>query len=188
MGHWGRARTSDQPDHREEQVWSSRIFPGKFNLEVASFCLSFLLQSCLEFRSAMQTRNAGYPVLNRSSWGRRQRLWKDKPCRCVQAAQVFWPEQHWCSLQWQLKVSETSLVHQTRAIDGPPSRSLCSGNGAMKGETQGSFPSKLTIQRLTAYAGRTFSDNTVELQPPLKCTEMVRTNSEDFSVREKCHC
>lgn len=55
----------------------------------------------------------------------------------------------------------------------------------MKEETRGSFPSKLTVQQLITCIGRTFTDEkVVELQHPLQCTEIIKTNGKDFSVRE----
>ena len=79
--------------------------------------------------------------------------------------------------------------HPSEKSDGHLAWSVCGGNGEMKEETQGSFPSKLTVQQLITYIGRTFTDEkVVELQHPLKCTEIIKTNSKDFSVREKCRC
>lgn len=58
----------------------------------------------------------------------------------------------------------------------------------MKKETQGGLPSQLTVQQLIKYTSRVFSDKkVVELQYPLKSTEMVKTASKNFSVREECH-
>ena len=56
----------------------------------------------------------------------------------------------------------------------------------MKEETQGSLPSQFIVQQLIKYTSRVFSDKKVELQYPLKSTEMVKTNSKSFSGREEC--
>lgn len=80
-------------------------------------------------------------------------------------------------------VSDTS-PHPSKKFDGHLAWSLCGGNGAMKEETQGSLPSQLIVQQLIKYTSRVFSDKkVVELQYPLKSTEMVKTNSKNFSVR-----
>lgn len=87
-------------------------------------------------------------------------------------------------LQWLGDTSDTSLIHP-RNLMGILLGSLCGGNGTMKEETQGSLPSQLIVQQLIKYTSRVFSDEkVVELQYPLKSTEMVKTNSKNFSVRE----
>lgn len=69
-------RIPDQSEQRGEWAWFSRVFQETSALGVGSFQLLFLLQSCLD-QEYNTIRNSGHLILNRSSSGWEQRLWKN---------------------------------------------------------------------------------------------------------------